>query len=665
MPKHHRKFITTPVVVVVFLFFSTGCFFLSVLLNTESESSQRVPPTTTATSTHSQQSSSLPAHSRVKNTTSGNRKKNIVILLQQSPVNGKNQLQRLQVIDDGWAKWTMLSLSQVSVYAAIDNDNDNDAQKNRNILFKNIRIIRHQRHTSDRKITENDDRPLENMIHSFATLALFHPLEWLVFANDHTFMIPPNLQCFLSKWDAHVPIYSGNKLIRGTHRSFNLYFASGGAGVIVSHTALKMFLLALVIGHDQYINTFMTLHMKDGTLIQLLTTWTKKGKSSDSTDDVHFSFVNAMIALYEWRTQGKSLPSVFKIILSPHRVVILRDHSLPSHLLTSSSATAATESPATLPNSLQLLHQQSSTSSSNMKEIQWTWFDHSNHHRLPQEISSYTMLQLSACIPQTMWERSNPGLVLAYCLQAVFNTPFPATNDSNVISPSKNKMFIAIFLLLLFKPFLSFLFCDMIFQSEVFLYAHLPNPHPTYSREIAGGERFNVYGLLRTLRGDTDPWYTGNITIEIIAIRSHFFSFVSSIQNTCSFTLTPTLFCIVQTMYVECKLALRPGSLKGPQASVPFLFPMARDVISWHYVSEHESLLLYKILSSRYPELSVVSLADITTKTSGTMSSQELLQRWPHTTKDIGPYSVKMFDQQEASRVITFLYQHIIIRSTI
>ena len=91
--------------------------------------------------------------------------------------------------------------------------------------------------------------------------------------------------------------------------------------------------------------------------------------------------------------------------------------------------------------------------------------------------------------------------------------------------------------------------------------------------------------------------------------------------------------------------------------------------MSWHYVSEHESLLLYQILSSRYPESSIV---DVTTRWTGlrkgdstlvTMSSQELLQYWPHTTKDVGHYSVKMIDQQEASRVIRFIYQHVQIRT--
>ena len=45
------------------------------------------------------------------------------------------------------------------------------------------------------------------------------------------------------------------------------------------------------------------------------------------------------------------------------------------------------------------------------------------------------------------------------------------------------------------------------------------------------------------------------------------------------------------------------------------------------------------------------------------MSSQELLHNWPQTTKDIGHYSVNMIDQQEASRVVQFLYGHVTIRT--
>ena len=400
MPKQ-RRLITIPVlVVVVFLFFGAGSVFFTVLLGTESSRLPPPSPTTTTTHYHQQSSQQLsPSSSRT-------RKKNIVILLQQSPVDGKNQHIRLQAIDAGWAQWTILPTSHIAVYAAMDNDDTR--KRNSSTSFNHIQLIRHQRHTADRLITENDDRPLENMIHSFATLVLFHdPLQWLIFANDHTFMIPPNLQCLLSTWDANLPIYSGNKLIRGAHRSFNLYFASGGAGVIVSHTALKMFLLALMIGHDQHINTFMALHMNDGSLTQLLTTLlAQNDNSTETVGNGHLSFVVAMMSLYEWRSQGKSLPPVLKVVLSPHRFVILRDLTIPA---------------------------QTTTTSNGIKV--WTWFDSSNI--LHQEISSYTMQHLSACVPQTMWERSNPGLVLAYCLQAVFNTPFPSTNDSNVISPGK------------------------------------------------------------------------------------------------------------------------------------------------------------------------------------------------------------------------------------
>lgn len=114
-------------------------------------------------------------------------------------------------------------------------------------------------------------------------------------------------------------------------------------------------------------------------------------------------------------------------------------------------------------------------------------------------------------------------------------------------------------------------------------------------------ERFNIYGTVRSLTGEYDNWY------------------------------------------VESKLNLSPGKLTlGGFISKPLL-PMS-DMVSFHYVSEMESLLLYRILSNKIK-----------------INIDELKSMWPKNNTEVGHYSRKIKTDEEANNVFNFLVKKIII----
>lgn len=248
-----KSFITVPLITIITFFLLSSFAVIAYLQNRDisspnnidSHSSEQLGPqdasvTETTPAVHINSADYIIPQMKISESASSPDYGKIVILLQQSPVDGRNQIARLAAIDNGWAMWSKAS-ADITIYASI-----RELQSNHSPQFQNIHVIDIKDGIDNETIeTQNfgssrNDLPLENMIHSFSYLALCNPtahtMRWLIFANDHTFIIPPNLRCFLNSWDAEVPVYSGNKLIRGPHRGFPLFFASGGAGAIVSHT---------------------------------------------------------------------------------------------------------------------------------------------------------------------------------------------------------------------------------------------------------------------------------------------------------------------------------------------------------------------------------------------------------------------------------------------
>ena len=63
-----------------------------------------------------------------------------------------------------------------------------------------------------------------------------------------------------------------------------------------------------------------------------------------------------------------------------------------------------------------------------------------------------------------------------------------------------------------------------------------------------------------------------------------------------------------------------------------------REVISFHYVSEFESQLLYKVLTKKF-----------------TPSVHELEQIWPKENRDVGPYAHRLTNYEDAKLLHEYL----------
>lgn len=164
----------------------------------------------------------------------------VVLLLQPSPVASAQQIDRLKVIDSTWASWRGgLGPDSFVIYASGALDLFRTSHP-----FLNINTI---------PLDSQQDKhsPFKNMLQSFYELITSQSqMSWLIYGNDHSFFVPTNLYCFLNSLDKDLAIYTGNKLQRGMFNDFKLYFASGGAGCVASHVALKMFMISLALNRN-------------------------------------------------------------------------------------------------------------------------------------------------------------------------------------------------------------------------------------------------------------------------------------------------------------------------------------------------------------------------------------------------------------------------------
>ena len=157
----------------------------------------------------------------------------VAILLQKSPVDTFDQTRRLHAIDISWAKWSSLSGGEcnqyaVSIYASIGSLKS---------LQKEISFERIQ------PIYVREDDPMVRLIDGLlGILSQSQSQRWIVLANDHTFVMIPNLLHFLSSLGHSDMVYTGNILGLNTGRG-TLLFASGGGGAVFSALSFKGVLL--------------------------------------------------------------------------------------------------------------------------------------------------------------------------------------------------------------------------------------------------------------------------------------------------------------------------------------------------------------------------------------------------------------------------------------
>lgn len=169
----------------------------------------------------------------------------VVLLLQPSPVFPTQQLERLKTIDISWASW--IDDFEDHTFSIIAAGPAFDAKQ---VKFEHMDIL-------SLDAVQDKFTPFKNLIQSFFTIVSTRPLSWLVYGNDHSFVVPSNLDCFLRTLDPDLPTYSGNKLQRGEFHNFKLNFASGGAGCVVSHVSIKMFVLALCLNKNALVRTLL------------------------------------------------------------------------------------------------------------------------------------------------------------------------------------------------------------------------------------------------------------------------------------------------------------------------------------------------------------------------------------------------------------------------
>jgi hypothetical protein len=181
----------------------------------------------------------------VKNTVRhvDNPRNSIAILLQQSQVQTGMQVKRLRGIDASWATWATAARSseQILIYAAVPHlVGENTAPS-----MSNIRTFYMLPQTPS-TVGGSPYRQMINSLYQVVSDATKTATRWILMANDHTFLIPPNLMKFLNTLDSEVTVYSGNELRIMYNRGI-LSFASGGAGAVMSHPLVKLMLVVWVL----------------------------------------------------------------------------------------------------------------------------------------------------------------------------------------------------------------------------------------------------------------------------------------------------------------------------------------------------------------------------------------------------------------------------------
>jgi hypothetical protein len=178
------------------------------------------------------------------------------ILLQLSPVDQKNQLTRLQTIEATWTNWIDLDADNFHLFAAVPKALDVSGVK----ALRKFKVI-------DIDAIQLPGTAYANMMNALVNIYVENGslADWLVMANDHTFLVPPNLYGYLCGENAQRAVYGGNRLQRGLYKDdFPLYFASGGAGILLSRPAVLMFFLVMTLNDDSYLRQKIAALRKSG-----------------------------------------------------------------------------------------------------------------------------------------------------------------------------------------------------------------------------------------------------------------------------------------------------------------------------------------------------------------------------------------------------------------
>ena len=94
----------------------------------------------------------------------------------------------------------------------------------------------------------------------------------------------------------------------------------------------------------------------------------------------------------------------------------------------------------------------------------------------------------------------------------------------------------------------------------------------------------------------------------------------------------------IDDWYVKAK-ALATKSISNVRSSDIDL----NEIVSFHYVNQMESVLLYNLLGGE----SEVPLSEV--------SFRDIRRMWPSTNSEAGPYSRRLISDEEAIKLVTFL----------
>lgn len=670
------------------------------------------------------------------------------VLLQHSPVNQIEQHLRLRAIDNGWAGWdTNLERSRKSdtstdtehanivmntihggyhlkVYAAIF---PQDAP-----LYRGARALRNIQTIQVHADPENGDEPptakrktiadsptaMQRMVDSFLWVLTSDSdsdgggggaMKWLVFANDHSFIIPPNLAFTLEGMSPESVVYTGNMIGMQKTKDLEIFFASGGAGAVLSHTALKCAILSWVLLQPERMEEALC-HLG---CHQAQRVWSHPGQpesaesgqpasrseAADASDmlncmgQIRDAFrsqlhegqdprndvgvvdwsgsvgADDVAALLHWKAWSlmKKGPITYRHQSSQsnghessrgHTRDRDRDrgadHSDPE-------SESDPEGGGDVPTEIEIIV--------SSKVSVFVSFDHDHSLYLSVVSRSNSTASTAAasttdhtqydldknCLDNSKWGQVNPGISLARCLKAVFQSSSPETRwDTTMLEGSKS----------------SSVESGSVVTSST---ASGSTAAHRSGRELR--ERFNVYGPVRTSLGDFDQWYAekkpdeGGVILQNGELDDNGGQEEKQDQ--------------VQGQEQE------HGQMQAPFSPIP--------LVSFHYVSQHETEFLYSLLYRRsisrfgsvlqpltaavkynnpecpkhyayqeflkqhfarngshswyIPEADAESITDY----------KILLQRWYTNQHPEGSYSRKLRSLQEAKRLYRLLYCDIII----
>eukprot|EP01041_Mallomonas_annulata_P001663 gene1663-3214_t len=517
----------------------------------------------------------------------------VAIVLQRSPVYSYDQMKRLHIIDTTWAQWIDDTSAQnhMFVYAVIPSS----------VHADNFTTFKHIRHI---KLLNSEQFPISPMINFLQTLLYVTCTparsDWVVLANDHSFLIPQNLNCFIKSLDADVPVYTGNQLslsyLQGT-----LYFASGGAGAIISHVSIKLFLITLILTKPNLISSLLTeidqnMQINNNNNNNNNNSMSCTRRTMPKTDDYYGGTFLEFDVEGQWRQWRCVLRY---LLLWRTKTVHTEGESPPPPNPPSPSTTTRLYLRLSRKTRLTLYKVSSSSSSSNSIEVKLS------HVTDDDEISPSS----SVPVHPIHGERRT----------RTRTTEGEGEGDQGVIVSLQQ---------------MSSCYVNSILLAHCLLNVY--KVKFTSSRTTYGEERFNVYGPVRMLTGNVDDWYLDCKKYLTVEHASTVMSNNTDTDNTGSVIhhrQQPPHHHHHQQHQLHQEMS--PPSLLG----IPSL---AADTISFHYVSSVEARLLYAILSRHM-----------------ILDAERLFSLWPKTSADVGPYSMPLADRNESQLLFQFLYQKI------